>query len=292
MSQDMVGVTDDSMALSEGVLALLGSIAGGILIAEKEKALAGIGLATFSLLLLIDSYTYLIPHYFPPLSQPKLLHGLSAVLISFIGVMAVYKLASVAIYLLLVALTVPLTYQLMSILWELDPAKEWNQAKLFVSLLFGVVLSTIAVEHLERTSKFASVVLGGLLIAASVQYLCEDESYLGGIEKCLGSPKGGWDASECIPFYFTWLGVMFATGILSLLSLVSKERRSATPREVVIHTEEAPYFRLDEPPPSRGVWDRIKSGGRSVKDFLAEKFTEAPLLANEPTHPHQQERVP
>lgn len=290
MSQDMAGVADDSMAFSEGTLALLGAIAGGVLVLEKEKALAGIGLATFSMLLLIGSYSYLIPHYLPPLSHPKLLHGLSAVLISVIGVMTVYKLASVAIYMLLVALTAPLTYQLMSILWDLDPAAEWNQAKLFVALLTGVVLSTLAVEHLEVTSRFASVVLGGLLIAASLQYLSEDESYLGGIEKCLGSPKD-WDAAECSPFYFTWLGVIFATGIWSLLSLFSKDRRPATPSEIVIHTEEAPYFRLEEHPPSRGVWDRIKSGGRSVKDFLAEKFSDVPF-ADEPTHPQQQERVP
>lgn len=290
-----------SKSVTESGFAFLSVLAGFILLIKKEKALTGVGLVVFAIVILLFSYYYLVPEYLFPLAHPQLLHCLSALLFVIIAVVTVYKLANGAVFLLLVAATAPLTYQFLSILWQLSPAEKWDQVKLLVSLVTGVFVSGFLMKHLEETGKIASVLLGSLLIAASVQYLYEDGTYLGGFSKCLGSPEEGWDASECSPFFISWLGLMVLTAIGSIYS-ATVSRRPATlwvtpraPPEMTV-PRESPYVRLEsiEEQRPRGMWSSIKHSGEKVRQFLGEKFTDADIV-QVPPGPERRpsyERVP
>ena len=224
---------------------------------------------------------YIVPQYLSALSHPQLLHVIASLLVAVIVVIAAYKLASGAIYILLVALSAPLTYQLLGVLWQLSPPEKWDQVKLLISLFSGMFVSAFLIQHLELTSKIASVVLGALLIATSVQYLFDDGTYQSGIEKCLGSPEEGWDASECTPFYTCWLSAIMITLAWSILSSLSGGRPIGywvTPQispEMAERTE-SPYVRLEaieERQEQPGMWESMKNIGKKSKRFLSEKFT-------------------
>ena len=309
MSTDIPLTTNIAGSADQATLALCGAVAGVLLIAKKQKALAGIGLAVLSIGMLALAYTYIIPQYIQPLLHPQLLRGLSALLLAIVGVVAVYRLANGAVYLLLVALTAPLTYQFLSLMWQLQPPEKWDQVKLFVSLISAVFISTFLIQHLEATSQLAAVVLGSLLIAAAVQYLYEDKSYLGGVSLCLGSPKEGWDASECTPFYMTWLGLILVTGAWSLVSALSGSRAPTYvvtqqpaqaqpflgPRSDAPSAGYRPLGGLERPPPQRdSVWESVKSGGRKVKDFFQDKFTDKDIqdVRVDRVEAQRHERVP
>lgn len=284
--------------LSQPSLALLSLVCGIFLLVKKEKALSTLSAAILSLGLLLGLYSYVIPHYLPLLNQPELIRGLSSSLLTVVGVVAAFKLAQGAVYVLIVALLAPLTYQILGVLWQLNPAGQWDQAKLFVSLFSSVSISAFLVQHLQGTAKVTSVLLGSFFLAASIQYLYEGTTYLSGIDKCLGTPKAGWDASECSPFYISWLSAALVSVIWSGVAAMQSTAiyRVPTPRT---HEPLQPllYRRLEDEEAlphvegSRGFVSKLRTGGSRMREFIKGRFSDVEPMRRGALEPTSKEAV-
>jgi hypothetical protein len=222
MDQSSIRAWFDSM--DQPVLAVVAFLGGLVIVVEKEKALASVGMVLVATLVGALTYAYLIPDMVPILAEPPGLKWLSTLVITSIGSLAVYKLADGALYLLLFALSAPLCHRFLGSVWDLEPVDDWNQAKLFISLTLSVFLSTFLVYFVSTAAAVASVMFGSLLVAGAVQYVVRGGTLLLGVEQCLLGVEG----TECSPFYFSWVTVLFLALVLPLFQPSRPEPPSTT----------------------------------------------------------------
>lgn len=193
-------VPDQTFELTISVLSF---IFGLYLLIRREKALTIIGIAGLSVMLFVGIYSYVIPEFIPLFGKSELVHGLSALLLTFSCGLAVHRIAHVAVYFLLVGFITPLLCQILGVVWQLTPSEQWYQAKWVISLLLAVCISVLLVEHLEGTTRLTSILAGSLLVAVSMQFVFDQSTYIAGVEKCVYPASGAW--ASCTPFFTTWL---------------------------------------------------------------------------------------
>ena len=168
---------------------------------KNERALSSMGMLTFAVFFLMWTYTYVIPRYLPVFASPDIIRELSSFLLTIGMVFLSYRLANGIMHLILVALLAPLFYQFFGHVWYLTPIEEWEQVRLLISLILAVLFSIVLPRYIHATAKFASILCGSFLISASIESLFSTMHYWDGIGTCLTA----WDASECTPFYLSWM---------------------------------------------------------------------------------------
>jgi hypothetical protein len=216
-----------SLSLLTGLVAVLCGVAGVILLIEKERALLAICVSLWSVALVLGIFFYLIPQYIRLLDDPLILKVVSTLLLSSVGLGVTFRITGGSMFVVLLFGISLVTYELMSVVWHLTPAYEWEQVKILFSVISGASLSTVVMNHTAAASKVFSFVIGSLLIATSIECFSERIPPTRCLQVCLGElGEDGHVSAHCMPFVLSFLVAIVTTFMLEGLSQFRKLSRA------------------------------------------------------------------